>query len=36
MQMFSHKPPASMNVLGTFSSKHDAEKAMEDMKQCKH
>lgn len=35
-EMFSHKPPSSMNVLGTFSSKHDAEKAMDDMKQCKH
>jgi hypothetical protein len=35
-EMFSHKPAADMNVLGTFNSKHDAEKAMEDMKQCKH
>jgi hypothetical protein len=34
-EMFSHKPPQSLKLLGTFSSKHDAEKAMEKMKQCK-
>jgi len=33
-EMFSHKPPEKMNLLGTFNSKHDAEKAMQNMKQC--
>ena len=33
-EMFSHKPPDNMNLLGTFNSKHDAEKAMKKMKQC--
>jgi hypothetical protein len=33
-EMMSHKPPANMNVLGTFNSKHDADKAMHEMKQC--
>ena len=32
--MFSHKPADNMNLLGTFHSKHDAEKAMKNMKQC--
>jgi hypothetical protein len=32
-EMMSH-PPANMNVLGTFNSKHDADKAMHNMKQC--
>lgn len=31
-EMFSHKPPDKMNLLGTFNSKDDAEKAMKDMK----
>jgi hypothetical protein len=34
-EMMSHKPPSNMNVLGNFGSKHAAEKAMADMKQCK-
>ena len=34
-EMFGHKPPQSLKLLGSFSSKHDAEKAMEKMKQCK-
>ena len=33
-EMFSHKPGGKMNLLGTFNSKHDAEKAMKEMKQC--
>ena len=33
-EMFSHKPPASMNLLGTFKSQHDARKAMEKMDKC--
>ena len=33
-EMFSHKPGGKMNLIGTFNSKHDAEKAMKDMKQC--
>jgi hypothetical protein len=33
-EMFSHKPKDSLNILGTFNSKHDAEKAMDKMKQC--
>jgi hypothetical protein len=32
--MFSHKPADNMNLLGTFNSNHDAEKAMKNMKQC--
>ena len=31
---FSHKPGDKMNLIGTFNSKHDAEKAMKEMKQC--
>jgi len=34
-EMFSHKPKDSMNILGTYDSKHDAEKAMKKMDQCK-
>ena len=30
----SHKPGGKMNLIGTFNSKHDAEKAMKEMKQC--
>jgi hypothetical protein len=26
---------SKMNLIGTFNSKHDAEKAMKEMKQCK-
>ena len=33
-EMFSHKPGDKMNLIGTFNSKHDAEKAMKEMKQC--
>jgi hypothetical protein len=33
-EMMSHKPPANLNVLGNFKSKHDADKAMHEMKQC--
>jgi hypothetical protein len=33
-EMFSHKPKDSMNILGTYNSKHDAEKAMKKMDQC--
>jgi hypothetical protein len=33
-EMFSHKPGGKMNLIGTFKSKHDAEKAMKEMKQC--
>ena len=33
-EMFSHKPGDKMNLIGTFKSKHDAEKAMKEMKQC--
>jgi hypothetical protein len=32
-EMFSHKPGDKMNLIGTFNSKHDAEKAMKEMKQ---
>jgi hypothetical protein len=32
--MFSHKPGDKMNLIGTFNSKHDTEKAMKEMKQC--
>jgi len=30
--MFCHKPPEKMNLLGTFNSMHDVEKAI--TKQC--
>jgi hypothetical protein len=33
-ETFSHKPGGKMNLIGTFNSKHDAEKAMKEMKQC--
>lgn len=33
-EMFGHKPSDKMNILGVFKNKHDAEKAMGDMKQC--
>lgn len=33
-EMFSHKPKDSMNILGTYDSRHDAEKAMKKMNQC--
>ena len=33
-EMFSHKPGDMMTLIGTFKSKHDAEKAMKEMKQC--
>ena len=33
-EMFSHKPKDSMNILGTYDSRHDAEKAMKKMDQC--
>lgn len=33
-EMFSHKPKDSMNILGTFDSRRDAEKAMKKMDQC--
>ena len=33
-EMFSHKPGDKLNLIGTFNSKHDAEKAMKEMKQC--
>jgi hypothetical protein len=32
--MFSHKPADNMNLLGTFNSKHAAEKAMKNMMQA--
>jgi len=35
-EMMSHKPPAKMNVLGVYNSKHDAKKAMDKMRQCNH
>ena len=28
-EVFSHKPPAGMKVLGTYNSQHDARKAMD-------
>jgi hypothetical protein len=34
-EMFSHKPQDKMNILGTYKNKHDAEKAMAKMDQCK-
>jgi len=34
-ERFSHQPPSNMNVLGTYNSKQDADKAMDKMKQCK-
>ena len=34
-EMMSHKPQDKMNVLGVYKNKHDAEKAMEKMDQCK-
>jgi hypothetical protein len=34
-EMMSHQPPSHMNVLGTFDSKHAAEKAMAQLKKCK-
>ena len=33
-EMFSHKPKDSMNILGTFNSRNNAEKAMKKMDQC--
>ena len=33
MKMFSHKPGDKTNLIGTFNSKHDAERAMKEMKQ---
>ena len=30
-EMFSHKPGDKMNLIGTFNSKHDAEKAMKEI-----
>ena len=33
-EMFSHKPKDSMNILGTFDSRREAEKAMKKMDQC--
>jgi hypothetical protein len=33
-EMMGHKPPEHLNVLGTFNSRHDAEQAMHNMKQC--
>jgi len=33
-EMFSHRPKDSMNILGTYDSRHDAEKAMKKMSQC--
>ena len=33
-EMFSHKPKDNMNILGTYDSRHDAEKAMKKMNQC--
>ena len=33
-EMFSHKPKDSMNILGTYDSRRDAEKAMKKMDQC--
>ena len=33
-EMFSHKPKGSMNILGTYDLRHDAEKAMKKMSQC--
>ena len=34
-EVFSHKPPAGMNVLGTYDSQHDAQKAKDKKDQCK-
>ena len=34
-EMFSHKPPSGMNILGTYNSRQNAKKAMEKMDQCK-
>jgi hypothetical protein len=34
-EVFSHKPPAGMNVLGTYKSQHDAQKAKDKKDQCK-
>ena len=34
-EVFSHKPPALMNVLGTYNSQHDAQKAMNKTDKCK-
>ena len=33
-EMFSHKPKDSMNFLGTYDSRNQAEKAMKKMDQC--
>jgi hypothetical protein len=33
-EMFSHKPKDSMNILGTYDSRNQAEKAMKKMDQC--
>ena len=33
--MFSHKPPAGMNLLGTYDLQHDAQKAKDKKDQCK-
>ena len=34
-EVFSHKPPAGMKVLGTYNSQHDARKAMDKKDRCK-
>jgi hypothetical protein len=34
-EVFSHQPPAGMNVLGTYNSQHDAQKAKQKKDQCK-
>ena len=34
-EVFSHKPPALMNVLGTYNSQHDDQKAMNKKDKCK-
>ena len=33
-EMFSHKPKAGMNILGTYDTRNKAEKAMRQMSQC--
>ena len=33
-EMFSHKPKAGLNILGTYDTRNKAEKAMKQMNQC--
>jgi hypothetical protein len=34
-EVFSHKPPPGMNIMGTYNSQHDAQKAKQKKDVCK-